>query len=65
MSAGDKTLPGFENALWTQLLERCHEERTTPTEVLEAWTRRALRQERSVLPKAQPENGKILPMRGR
>lgn len=65
MSAGDKSLPGFDNGLWTRLLERCHEEGMTITEVLEAWTRRALRQERTLMPMAKLENGKILPMRGR
>ena len=63
MSSADKELPNFDSGLWTRLLERCHEERITPTEVVEAWIRRALRQERSILPLAQPENGKILPMR--
>ena len=58
-------LPDFDRALWLQFLDKSHQEGRTPTEVAMAWFRRALRQERSIMPLAQLENGKILPMRRR
>lgn len=59
-------LPDADRALYLQMLERCALEATTLTEATMAWWRRGLRQEGSVLPKAQTEdNGKILPMRRR
>lgn len=58
-------LPDADRALWLQMLERCTAEGTTVTEATMAWWRRALRQERSVLPQAQAEKDNLLQMRGR
>ena len=46
-------LPDADRALYLQMLERCSAEGSTITEVTMAWWRRALRQERSILPQDQ------------
>lgn len=63
MSENTIKLRNFDRSLWMRFLDRCHDEGKSPTEVMEAWVRRAIRQERSVLPLAQVEDGTVLQMR--
>ncbi len=59
-------LPDFDRALWHLIMEHSHAEGRTPTEVVMAWMRRAVRQASDkgyVMPAAPVEDRKVLPIR--
>lgn len=45
-----KVILDLEQGVWTSLLMRAHEENISASEVVNAWIRRAVRQDRTVLP---------------
>lgn len=53
-----------DRSLRSAFIERCHDEREDPVQVLEAWLRRALRQEGTVLPRSERSDN-VTSMRGR
>ena len=64
MSTSDWTVRNFPKAIKQEFLDRCDQEGKTTTQVLEAWVRRAIRQERTIMPEARDTSHKVLLMRG-
>lgn len=50
----------LEQSVWTAFLMRAHEEKLSPDDVIGAWLRRAIRQERSIQPGAEPAGRKVV-----
>ena len=48
----------LEQSIWHGLLARCAEENVNPSDCINAWIRRAIRQERTVMPGADRDQVK-------
>ena len=56
MSSSDWIIRNFSRKLRAEFVDRCDQEGRTSAEVLEAWLRRAIRQERTIMPEALEKN---------
>ena len=64
MSNSDWLIRNFPRAIRMEFLDRCDREGLKTADVLEAWVKRAIRQERSVMPEAVKVDDNLLQMRG-
>jgi hypothetical protein len=63
MSEGTIKVRNVNRAIWSQFVLRCQEEGRDVGEALEAWLRRAIRQQRTITPEAIDTSHKVLRMR--
>lgn len=63
MSNGMVKIPNVDRMVWMQFVLRCQEEGQDVGKAFEAWVRRAIRQERSIMPEALDKERKVLKMR--